>query len=95
MTATPLDGRALAAKVRAAVKEEVAEHGGLKLATVLVGDDPASHLYIGLKHKAAEEVGIEPLDLRLPADIAEEELLDVLRELNDDDEVDGILPQLP
>src|SRR5919205_1543 len=95
MGATLMDGRALAAKVRAAVKDEVAELGGLKPAPVLVGDDPASHLYIGLKHKAAEEVGIEPLDLRLPADISEEELLDVLRELNDDDEVDGILPQLP
>src|ERR687883_549228 len=90
-----MDGRAVAAKVRAAVKDEVDELGGLKLATVLVGDDPASPLYISLKHKAAQEVGIEPLDLRLPADTSEEELLDLLRELNDDDEVDGILPQLP
>src|ERR687883_1437097 len=95
MAATLMDGRALAAKVRAIVKDEVAELGGLKLATVLVGDDPASHLYIGLKHKAAEEVGIEPIDHRLRADTTEEELLDLLRELNDDDEVDGILPQLP
>ena len=95
MAAAPMDGRALASKVRAAVKDEVAELGGLKLATVLVGDDPASHLYISLKHKAAQEVGIEPLDLRLPADTSEEELLDLLRELNDDDAVDGILPQLP
>ena len=90
-----MDGRALAAKVRAGVKDAVAELGGLKLATVLVGDDPASHLYISLKHKAAQEVGIEPLDLRLPVDTSEEELLDLLRELNDDDAVDGILPQLP
>jgi methylenetetrahydrofolate dehydrogenase (NADP+) / methenyltetrahydrofolate cyclohydrolase len=90
-----MDGRALAAKVRAAVKEEVAELGGLRLATVLVGDDPASHKYIQRKHEAAEEVGIEPLDHRLPADTSEDELLDLLRELNDDDEVDGILPQLP
>jgi methylenetetrahydrofolate dehydrogenase (NADP+) / methenyltetrahydrofolate cyclohydrolase len=95
MAATPLDGRALAAKVRAAVKEEVAELGGLRLATVLVGDDPASHLYIDLKHKAAKEVGIEPIDHRLPDDISEEELLEVVRGLNADDEVDAILPQLP
>ena len=95
MAATLLDGRALAAKIRAAVKDEVAELGGLKLATVLVGDDPASHLYISLKHKAALEVGIEPIDHRLPATISEEELLDFVRELNEDDEVDAILPQLP
>jgi methylenetetrahydrofolate dehydrogenase (NADP+)/methenyltetrahydrofolate cyclohydrolase len=77
------------------VKEEVEELGGLRLATVLVGDDPASHLYIRLKHKAAIEVGIEPVDHRLPADISEEELLEIVRELNADDEVDAILPQLP
>ena len=90
-----MDGAALAAKIRAAVKDEVAGLGGLKLATVLVGDDPASHLYISRKHEAAEEVGIEPIDHRLPADTAEEELLELLRELNEDDEVDAILPQLP
>ena len=90
-----MDGRALAAKVRAAVKDDVAELGRLRLATVLVGDDPASHLYIDLKHKAAKEVGIEPLDHRLPATISEEELLDFVRGLNEDDEVDAILPQLP
>jgi methylenetetrahydrofolate dehydrogenase (NADP+)/methenyltetrahydrofolate cyclohydrolase len=95
VAATLMDGRALAAKVRAAVKEEVAELGGLRLATVLVGDDPASHLYISRKHEAAKEVGIEPLDHRLPADTSEDELLDLLRELNDDVEVDAILPQLP
>ena len=95
MAATPLDGRSLAEKIRAAVKDEVAELGALKLATVLVGDDPASHLYISLKHKAALEVGIEPLDHRLPATISEEELLDFVRGLNEDDEVDAILPQLP
>jgi len=95
VAATPLDGRSLAEKIRAAVKDEVAELGALKLATVLVGDDPASHLYISLKHKAALEVGIEPLDHRLPATISEEELLDFVRGLNEDDEVDAILPQLP
>ena len=95
MAATWMDGAALAAKIRASVKEEIAELGGLGLATVLVGDDPASHLYISRKHEAAVEVGIEPFDYRLPADTSEEELLDLLRELNDDEDVDGILPQLP
>jgi len=95
VAATKLDGRALAAKVRAAVKDEVEELGGLRLATVLVGDDPASHLYITRKHEAATEVGIEPLDHRLPAETSEEEVLELLRDLNADDEVDGILPQLP
>ena len=90
-----MDGRALAAKVRAAVKEEVAELGELGLATVLVGDDPASHLYIDRKHEAAEEVGIRTIDHRLPAETTEDEVVELLRELNDDDEVDGILPQLP
>jgi methylenetetrahydrofolate dehydrogenase (NADP+)/methenyltetrahydrofolate cyclohydrolase len=95
VAATLLDGRALAAKVRAAVKEEVAELGALRLATVLVGDDPASHLYIDLKHKAAKEAGIEPIDHRLPADVPEDELVDFVRGLSDDDEIDAILPQLP
>jgi methylenetetrahydrofolate dehydrogenase (NADP+) / methenyltetrahydrofolate cyclohydrolase len=95
MAATLMDGAALAAKIRAAVKDEVAELGGLKLATVLVGDDPASHLYISRKHEAAQEARIEPIDHRLPADTSEEELLELLRELNEDDEVDAILPQLP
>jgi len=95
VAATLLDGRSLAEKIRAAVKEEVAELGALRLATVLVGDDPASHLYISLKHKAAKEVGIEPIDHRLPATISEAELLDFVRGLNEDDDVDAILPQLP
>src|SRR5919197_1067592 len=62
MAATLMDGAALAAKVRAALKEEVAELGGLGLATVLVGDDPASQIYIRLKHEAADEVGIRAID---------------------------------
>ena len=90
-----MDGRALAAKVRAAVKEEVQELGELVLATVLVGDDPASHLYIDRKHEAAQEVGIRTIDHRLPEETSEDEVLELLRELNADDEVDAILPQLP
>src|SRR5919205_1101924 len=95
VAATLMDGRALAAKVRAAVKDEVAEVGELGLATVLVGDDPASHLYINRKHEAAEEVGIRTIDHRLPAETSEDEVLELLRELNADDQVDAILPQLP
>jgi methylenetetrahydrofolate dehydrogenase (NADP+)/methenyltetrahydrofolate cyclohydrolase len=90
-----MDGRALAARVRAEVAEDVRELGEIVLATVLVGDDPASHLYIGLKHKAAEEVGIRPLDHRLPADAPEEEIVRLVAELSGDDDVDGVLPQLP
>ena len=68
MTATLMDGRALAAKVRAGVAQEVQGLGQLGLATVLVGDDPASHVYVASKHKAASEAGIEPHDHKLPPD---------------------------
>src|SRR5215208_5636046 len=95
MAATLMDGAALAAKVRAQLKEEVAELGGLGLATVLVGDDPASQIYIRLKHKAADEVGIQAIDKRLPGDTSEEELFRLVEELNADDSVDGILVQTP
>jgi methylenetetrahydrofolate dehydrogenase (NADP+) / methenyltetrahydrofolate cyclohydrolase len=90
-----MDGRALAARVRAEVAEEVRELGEILLATVLVGDDPASALYITSKHKAADEVGIRPLDHRLPADVSEDEVVELIAELSRDDRVDGILPQLP
>jgi len=69
--------------------------GGLGLVTVLVGDDPASEIYIGLKQKAAAVAGITATDLRLPADIAEEELLDAVAELNADEGVHALLVQLP
>ncbi|HEY5058448.1 MAG TPA: bifunctional 5,10-methylenetetrahydrofolate dehydrogenase/5,10-methenyltetrahydrofolate cyclohydrolase [Gaiellaceae bacterium] len=95
MSATLIDGRALAAKVREEVAAEVAELGTLGLATVLVGDDPASHVYINLKQKAAQAVGINARDIRLPHDTSETELLALLAELNADDGVDGLLVQLP
>jgi methylenetetrahydrofolate dehydrogenase (NADP+)/methenyltetrahydrofolate cyclohydrolase len=95
MSATMIDGRALAAKVRAEVALEVAELGHVGLATVLVGDDPASEVYISLKQKAAQAVGIDARDIRLPADTSESELLALLAELNADDAVDGLLVQLP
>jgi methylenetetrahydrofolate dehydrogenase (NADP+)/methenyltetrahydrofolate cyclohydrolase len=90
-----MDGRALAARIREELKAEIAEYGDVRLATVLVGDDPASHIYIRLKHKAAEEVGIQALDKRLPQETSEEELLELVEELNGDDSVDGILVQTP
>src|SRR5256885_919049 len=90
-----MDGAALAARIRDEVKSEIAEVGSVRLATVLVGDDPASQIYIRLKHKAADEVGIEAIDRRLPADAAQEGVLELVEELNDDDSVDGILVQTP
>ena len=95
MTATLIDGKALGAKVREEVAASVAEHGHVGLATVLVGDDPASHIYINLKQKAAQEAGMEARDLKLPADTSEDELLATIAELNADDDVDGLLVQLP
>jgi methylenetetrahydrofolate dehydrogenase (NADP+)/methenyltetrahydrofolate cyclohydrolase len=90
-----MDGKALAARVRAEVAEEVRELGQLGLATVLVGEDPASQIYIRNKHKAADEVGIAAVDKRLPEGTTEDELIEVVEELNEDDAVDGILVQTP
>jgi methylenetetrahydrofolate dehydrogenase (NADP+) / methenyltetrahydrofolate cyclohydrolase len=95
MPAQLIDGKALAAKVREEVAAEVEELGEVGLTTVLVGDDPASHVYITGKHKAATAVGIHANDLRLPAETPEDELLQLLAGLNADDAVDGILVQLP
>ena len=96
MPATMIDGKALALKVRAEVAADVASFGApVCLATILVGDDPASHVYVGSKHKASHEAGIESRDHRFPADTPESEILDLLAELNADEGVDGILVQLP
>jgi len=93
--ATIIDGKALGAKVREEVAASVAELGHVGLATVLVGDDPASHIYIDLKQKAAQQAGMEARDLKLSAGTTEEELLATIAELNADDNVDGLLVQLP
>ena len=90
-----MDGKALAARIRADVAREVEQLGHVGLATVLVGDDPASHVYISGKHKAATEAGIEARDIRLPDDVSEADVLALVDELNADDAVDGILVQLP
>ena len=96
MTAVRIDGKALALKIRAEVAEDVRAFGEpVCLATILVGDDPASHVYVGSKHKASHEAGIDSRDHRFPADTPESDILDLVAELNADDVVDGILVQLP
>jgi methylenetetrahydrofolate dehydrogenase (NADP+) / methenyltetrahydrofolate cyclohydrolase len=100
MAATVIDGKAVAASVRERVRGEVeglsAELGRPPgLATVLVGDDPASAIYVRRKREACEEVGIRSFHHEPDGSVAQEELLELLQNLNEDDEVDGILVQLP
>jgi methylenetetrahydrofolate dehydrogenase (NADP+)/methenyltetrahydrofolate cyclohydrolase len=91
-----IDGKAVAADVRAQVKAEVAELDRAPgLATVLVGDDPASQVYVGNKIKACEEVGIRSIHHGLGEATPQDELLELIVDLNADDSVDGILVQLP
>ena len=93
--ATLMDGPPLAARIRAEVAEEVRELGGLGLVTVQVGEDPASTIYLRLKHDAAQQAGIESDDRKVPEHISEDDLLALLAELNADGSVDAILVQLP
>lgn len=101
MSATIIDGKAIAAQVRAEVKEEVAAFtaglGGLApgLATILVGEDPASAIYVGGKQKACAEVGIKAFDHRLAADADHDEVAELIESCNADPAVSGILLQLP
>jgi methylenetetrahydrofolate dehydrogenase (NADP+)/methenyltetrahydrofolate cyclohydrolase len=95
MPATIMDGRALAARIRSQVAQDAKELGDVGLATVLVGDDPASDTYIRLKHAAATEAGIRAIDIRFPATVSESELLRTIAELNSADDVDALLVQLP
>ena len=90
-----MDGKALAERIRGEIAQEVRELGEIGLATVLVGDDPASDIYIRLKHKAAAEVGINAKDIRLASQTTEDELLRQVAELNADESIDGLLVQLP
>jgi methylenetetrahydrofolate dehydrogenase (NADP+) / methenyltetrahydrofolate cyclohydrolase len=91
-----MDGKALAERVRAEVADEVATLSRpVGLATVLVGDDPASAVYVRNKQKACREVGIEPFDHTPSADISQDELLSLVDRLNADEAVTGILVQLP
>jgi methylenetetrahydrofolate dehydrogenase (NADP+)/methenyltetrahydrofolate cyclohydrolase len=98
--ATIIDGKAVAAEVRAEVARGVAgfraEHGRAPgLHVILAGDDPASAVYVRNKEKAAVEVGMDGKVHRLPASVGQEALLALVRELNADELVDGILVQLP
>jgi methylenetetrahydrofolate dehydrogenase (NADP+)/methenyltetrahydrofolate cyclohydrolase len=100
MTAQILDGKALAARIRAAIGEQVASGTAAGrpqpgLATVLVGEDPASHIYVRNKRRACEEVGFANFHLELPAETSQDELLARIAELNADPAVHGILVQLP
>ncbi len=100
MPATILDGKALAATMEAELAEEVADFVQNNaheptLAAVLVGDDPASAIYVKNKRAACQRVGIESRLHRLPASTTEEELLELVAQLNNNDEVHGILVQLP
>jgi methylenetetrahydrofolate dehydrogenase (NADP+)/methenyltetrahydrofolate cyclohydrolase len=91
-----MDGKALAGRVRGEVAQDVAQLARpVGLATVLVGDDPASEIYVTSKQKACREVGIEPFDHHLPESTSEDELLRLVGELNADERVTGILCQLP
>jgi methylenetetrahydrofolate dehydrogenase (NADP+) / methenyltetrahydrofolate cyclohydrolase len=95
MAARLMDGKGLAERLRAKIAEEVRQIGDIGLATVLVGDDPASDVYIRRKHEAAEEVGIRSIDHRLPAETTQQELERLVEDLNADNGVDGILVQSP
>ena len=97
--ASIIDGKAVAARVRAKVAEAAAElraRGVVPgLAVVLVGENPASQIYVRSKAKAAREAGVEAFDHKLAAETSQAELLDLVRRLNEDPAVDGILVQLP
>ncbi|WP_258359208.1 bifunctional methylenetetrahydrofolate dehydrogenase/methenyltetrahydrofolate cyclohydrolase FolD [Moorella sulfitireducens (nom. illeg.)] len=99
MPAQILDGKQIAAAVREEVKQEVArlKEQGITpgLAVVLVGDDPASQVYVRNKHRACEEVGIYSVVHRLPGETTQAELLDLIKQLNNDSQIHGILVQLP
>ncbi|MGB7589442.1 MAG: bifunctional methylenetetrahydrofolate dehydrogenase/methenyltetrahydrofolate cyclohydrolase FolD [Solirubrobacterales bacterium] len=100
MPARLIDGKAVAEAVRERVRAEVVSlvaKGGRApgLATVLVGEDPASQIYVRKKHEACEQAGIRSLNHELPAHTTENELLELVAHLGLDDEVDGILVQLP
>ena len=100
MAASVIDGKAIAARVRAEVAQQVGDllAAGMRvpgLATVLVGDDPGSAVYVSAKQRACLEVGMNPIDIRMPADASEEQVASELERLNADPDVSGVLLQLP
>ncbi len=99
-TARLLDGKALSAQILDQLQSAVAKHqqqGGAQpgLATVLVGDDPASHIYVRHKRRACENVGIQSFHYPLEAYVGQSQLLELIQQLNEDERVHGILVQLP
>lgn len=99
MPAELIDGVAIARSIRAEVARDVAllKAAGIQpgLAVILVGDDPASDVYVRAKGRACEEAGIRSVTIRLPSETSERELLEGVTDLNDDDAVHGILVQMP
>jgi methylenetetrahydrofolate dehydrogenase (NADP+)/methenyltetrahydrofolate cyclohydrolase len=91
-----LDGKAVSEK-RLELLKEMIEESGLypRLATVIVGEDPASQMYVRMKHRACERVGIGSIGIDLPADASTERVLEVVVKLNNDPDINGILVQLP
>ncbi len=100
MTAKIIDGKAIALQLTDSIAEQVRErvHKGLRapgLAVVLIGDDPASKVYVGKKRKDCERIGFKSVSYDLPSSTSEAALFDLIDSLNDDPEIDGILVQLP
>jgi methylenetetrahydrofolate dehydrogenase (NADP+) / methenyltetrahydrofolate cyclohydrolase len=100
MSAIIIDGKTIAADLRATVKAQTAqlrETRGIVpgLAVALIGDDPASHSYVASKSRAVTEVGMRPFDHQLPADVSEAELLSLVQKLNANPAVHGVLVQMP
>lgn len=91
-----LDGKAVSEKRLELLKEEIEESGLYpRLATVIVGEDPASQMYVRMKHRACEQVGIGSIGIDLPADASTERVLEAVVKLNNDPDINGILVQLP
>ncbi len=100
MTAKIIDGKAIAESLREKVKQEVSERvaagrSAPGLATVIIGDNPASKVYVRMKHKACQEAGIKSIGHELPANANQEDVEVLVRKLNADPEIHGILVQLP
>jgi len=91
-----LDGKACSEELLDVLKEEIGKSGlHPRLATLMVGSDPGSQMYIRMKHRACEKVGIGSVAIDLPADVTTDRVLEDIRRLNDDPDIDGILVQLP
>ncbi|MCL6471532.1 MAG: bifunctional methylenetetrahydrofolate dehydrogenase/methenyltetrahydrofolate cyclohydrolase FolD [Firmicutes bacterium] len=100
MAGSLIDGKEISSQIKAELAQEVAKLQKTSnitpgLAVVLVGEDPASKVYVGQKEKACAELGIFSQKHTLPAEVSEEELLGLVRNLNDDPDIDGVLVQLP